>query len=252
MTVAILFGLILGAVGYLAAYVNTLTVEYLVISLSFVIIVPFAVTATFDSRKDLFSVNNTLLYFLLMSSPIFCVYVFHFANEDKYNLAMYWLDFSQLMGGQMLLFIGTLAMFAGIIAMRFAAAPQAESSAERAFSATRMRYLAFAAIAVGVLSVYAYMLDTNITLETLAEGVSKKRVHEETISDSAPRGSALTHWRFLGGTLPQTVAIAYLVLIWTKKFVPERLDYGLIAALVLISLPFRSSPARGRRSSKSH
>lgn len=242
MSVLLFLMLSFGAAAYWAAYLIYDVNDYNIIFMSFIVVTPFSIYSIIDNRRDLFSLGNVLLYFLIVSSPLFCVYVYHFANKDKYDIAMYWLEFRQLTGGQLLLFVGAATMFAGIAAMRLWPASPAPGD-EMHFSSTRMRWLAALVIIAAVVAIVGYMIDTNLTLETLAEGLSKKRVHESTISDSAPRGSALTHWRFLGGTLPQAVAIAYLVLIWRGRIEPERLDYGLIAVLVTTSLviPFLAS-----------
>jgi oligosaccharide repeat unit polymerase len=241
MSVFLLIAMLAGAAGFALLAALTGNGSYWIIAYSFAAVLPVSFGALFDNRRDIFSPLNVMSYLMIMSSPVFAVYIYFLASDERKTIKMYGLEFHELSLGITLILAGTFCMVAGYA---FAAMfPDGKAAPKSTYSAGPLRILAFFVIVGAVIAGYFYAKDVGLSA-ALAEGgsISAKRVHEDTLG-VAPRGSALTHWRVLGTSLPHALIIVYLTLIWTGQIPKKYIDLVLIGAMLVLAafIPFIAS-----------
>lgn len=229
---------------FLALYLLSGNEDYFVIAYSFLIVAPVAWVAAIHDRNDLFAPLKILTYILLVSSPLFCLYVYYLADDWRIGYALFWQPFDDLIPGITLLGYGVMSILLGyhLMTRRVQNVRRYSSSRSISYSRERIRIVAAVTILIALLAVFSFASDVNYATMFADDILSRKSIHDATIGVS-PRGSALTHWRLLGISLPQAVVIIYAALAWSKRIRVSRLDYVLVVFLLLLSfaIPFIAS-----------
>lgn len=216
--------------------------EYLVIALSFLIVLPAALAAGHRDVKDVFSPLKIYTYILIISSPLFSVYVFFFAIDWKYGYALFWQEFIDLIPGIFLIAFATFTMIAGYYAAGTSYFKLGNRTARANFSKKKLIILTIITLCISIFAGYMFSLDVNYAASLEENVLARKSVHESTVGISV-RGSALTHWRFLGISLPHGMIIVYLTLVWVGKVRASKYDYVLMGLLFISAsfIPFIAS-----------
>lgn len=243
MNFALLASLAIGTIIFLAAaFIAEYSNDFLVIALSFLIVIPPALIAVLKEVRDIFSPLKIYTYVLIVSSPLFSVYVYYFADSWKYDYALFWQSFHELTPGIVLISFATISMIIGYLVTGSNAFKPKPSLVSAYYSRVKLRLAAYSVLLISMVAGLMFALDVNYAA-TLADNVmARKSIHEASVGVSV-RGSALTHWRFLGVNLPHAMIIVFFTLVWLKKVRSSQHDLILLGVIFLVScfIPFIAS-----------
>jgi len=242
----ILIPLIVGSLFFVGMSLSTSAdnEDFLVVAMSFLIVVPFSAIALIAERKDVFSPLNILTYILIVSAPVFCVYVLYFADDWNAEYAVFWQEFVDITPG----IIITAFAFVALLIGYFYFSIKSDSNRSRAtideaiYSIHKLRMVGLLVLLITVVSGFMFAKDVNYAASLADNVLSKKSIHEATVG-MAIRGSALMHWRLLGISLPHAFIIVFMALVWLRKLNAGTVDYVLLSVIFFIScfIPFIAS-----------
>jgi len=204
--------------------------------------VPVSVVALVAERKDVFSPTNIITYILIVSAPVFSVYVLYFADDWKSEYAVFWQDFVDVTPGIILITFAFACMLFGYFKVNQKPHRVRSSSDNTVYSISKLRVVGLLVVVVAFIAGFMFARDVNYSASLADNVLSKKSIHEATVGISV-RGSALTHWRLLGISLPHAYIIVFMTLVWLRKIRADTADYALLGVMFLIScfIPFIAS-----------
>ncbi len=238
----VLVPLIVGSLVFVTLFLGNGNEDLLAVAMSFLIVVPVSAIALLAERKDIFSPLNILTYILIVSAPLFSVYVLYFADDWKSEYAVFWQDFVDVTSGIILIMFAFASLIFGYFNVKRKSSRDRSPVDNAVYSVSKLRILGMLVLLIAVLAGFMFARDVNY-VATLADNVlSKKSIHEATVGMSV-RGSALTHWRLLGISLPHGFLIVFMALVWLRKIKAESADYALLGVIFLVScfIPFIAS-----------
>lgn len=234
--------LIVGSLIFIGLFLGNGDEDLLALAMSFLVVVPVSVIALLAERKDLFSPLNIFTYILIVSAPIFSLYVLYFADDWHAEYAVFWQEFVDVSSGVLLIVFAFACLLFGYFNVKRKSNRSRVLDDDAEYSVTKLRMVGVLVLLISIVAGFMFARDVNY-VATLADNVlSKKSIHEATVGMSV-RGSALTHWRLLGISLPHGFLIVFMTLVWLRKIRAEGLDYALLSAIFFVScfIPFIAS-----------
>jgi len=238
----ILIPLVAGSLGFIAFFLGNGNEDLLAVAMSFLMVVPVSVIALVAERKDVFSPLNILTYILVVSAPLFSVYVLYFADDWKSEYAVFWQEFVDITPGMLLIIFAFACLILGYFNVKRDSRRIRSTIDISTYSISKLRIFGMLILVIALLAGFMFAKDVNYAASLADNVLSKKSIHEATVGMSI-RGSALTHWRLLGISLPHGFIIVFMTLIWLQKLRADSADYALVGVIFLVScfIPFIAS-----------
>jgi len=216
--------------------------DFLVVAMSFLIVVPVSAIALIAERKDVFSPLNVLTYILIVSAPVFSIYVLYFADDWNAEYAVFWQEFADISSGIVLTTFAFISLIFGYFYVNRKMGRSRVANGDAIYSIAKLRMVGMLVLAIAVISGFMFAKDVNYAASLADNVLSKKSIHEATVG-MAIRGSALMHWRLLGISLPHAYLIVFMTLVWLRKIRAETTDYALLGIIFFVScfIPFIAS-----------
>jgi len=238
----VLVPLIVGSLWFIGVFLGNGNEDLLAIAMSFLVVVPVSVIALLAERKDVFSPLNIFTYILIVSAPVFSVYVLYFADDWKSEYAVFWQEFVDVTSGILLIVFAFAAMLFGYFNVKRQSSHSRVQIDHSEYSVSKLRIVGLLVLLIAIGAGFMFAKDVNYTASLADNVLSKKSIHEATVGISV-RGSALTHWRLLGISLPHGFLIVFMALVWLRKIRAEAADYALLGIIFFVScfIPFIAS-----------